>query len=206
MLELKSATRDYSIHVPTNVKEITPEILKGLTKGLIISPYYCVIALAFEAKLSTIAVKLDKNSNATVSVVPIIAYISDEDAKSSGFSIGDKIIIDRSALERGSHLPIATAIASANVFDYVTSDPILRDNLIRGGNGTISSILQVDTPVSKKEKDAVMQSKSPVIYTLNFKIVGLSDIKTAIPMENKVVDPFKTPVKEVSEGALKLSK
>lgn len=191
MLELKSGSKNYGINLPTDLKEITPEILTEITNGIKIPKYHAIVALCFQVKLSDVAINVSGNKETTVSVIPMLAKISDEDATLINTTIGDKIVVDRSSLERGTHINIAIMAASNNVKHFIREDETLRNNLLKGGNGTIESLEVFDINQNKKRKDDIVLSKSPQVYILEFKIIPVNDIKASIPVDSITTDPFK---------------
>lgn len=191
MLELKSASKNYSINLPTDLKEITPEILDTVTKDIELPPYYCIIALCFQVKLMNVAININGSKEQQVSVIPMLAKISEEDSKKVNAKVGYKVIMDRSSLERGSHLRISTMVGSDNVKNFIREDETLRQRLVKGGDGSEPKDLAKIVTLSKKDVNKSVESMSPQVYILEFKVVPVNDITATVPVDHRVVDPFK---------------
>ena len=100
MIKVESKFKDFGIQIPTDISEITSEALDAVLTNVVIAKHYCVVALCQNESLFGVI----NNKVVTVEVMPIIAKISKEDAQLIGMNQMDKIIIDRSTLERGYHL------------------------------------------------------------------------------------------------------
>ena len=182
MITIKSAKKDYGIKFPTSVSEITPDVLKTITKGVKLPKHYCIIALAFETKLFDFCAAVNGNKNTNVAVTPILAKISDEDSNDVNAIVGDRIIMERSCLERGVHINLKTSISSTAARNYFNSDPdMAKAILTKNTDGII-----IDHNLNK----SLQSSNSPKIIVLEFKICPVNDIDAAIPATIKYNDPF----------------
>lgn len=182
MLEIKSKAKSYGINFPTSVEEITPEVLENITKGVKLPKYYCIVALCFKTKLFEFVTAIDSKRETNVSVVPILAKISEEDAKDINTAVGDKLIIDRSSLERGSHLNLPVMIGSNNASKYIKSD----NDLVRTISSGNFNKPKIDLNINK----SLIPANSPTIVVLEFKIVPINTINASVPVDHKVEDPF----------------
>lgn len=192
MLELKSETQNYGINLPTSLNEITPEILGTLTEGVKLPDYYCIVALCFEVKLMDIAINVNSNKEQTVNVIPMLAKIHNDKLDHPKYlEVGHKVIIERSSLERGTHLHLATMINSNNVKSYIKNNETLRQRLIKGGDGSAVESNIVNIMDSKKDVIKKINDKSPKVYILEFKIIPINDIHATVAVDHIVIDPFK---------------
>lgn len=171
MLEIQSKSKKFSVKFPTDLNELTKESFETITSGVKLPKYHCVVAMCFKTKVFDFVVAMNNNKNSSVSVVPILAKISEADEKEINASVGDKIIINRSALEMGTHLNLPTMITSNNAKRYFSSDP----DLVKG--------------VVTKNKQLSAET-NPEIIVLEFKIVPVSAINASIDGSIKVEDPF----------------
>lgn len=192
MLELKSETQNYGINLPTSLNEITPEILGTLTEGVKLPDYYCIVALCFEVKLMDIAINVNSNKEQTVNVIPLLAKIHTDKDHPKYLEVGHKVIIERSSLERGTHLHLASMINSNNVKNYIKNNETLRQRLIKGGDGSVVESNIVSITDSKKDVVKKINDKSPKVYILEFKIIPVNDIHATIAVDHAIIDPFKT--------------
>lgn len=182
MITIKSAKKNYGINFPTSVSEITPDVLKAITLDVKLPKHYCIIALAFETKVFDFCAAINSNKNTNVAVTPILAKISDEDSKDVNALVGDRVIMERSCLERGVHLNLKTSISSTAARKYFNSDPDLaKAILMKNTEGII-----IDHTINK----SLQSTNSPKIIVLEFKICPVNDIAAAIPDTNNPYDPF----------------
>lgn len=167
MITLKAANAKYGIKVPTDTKEITGEVLSQLLSNVTLPKYYCVIALRYKASLFDLAFLRKNNSqkNTVVSVVPLMGKFNKDDIN---FIVnpGDRIIIDGSDIERGSHIGVNTVVTLNNITNYILDDEELRKQCL-------------------SKADKIMQD---TIYCLEFKIVPINSIHGRI--FGDIIDPF----------------
>lgn len=183
MITIKSNKKSYGINFPTSLNELTPEVLEVITDGVKLPKHYCIVALAFKTKVFDFCTMINSNRQATIGVTPILAKIAKEDSESVNAVSGDKIIIDRSSLERGVQIKLPIMISSDNARNYFNSDP----NLIKAIMTKDGKVVE-DSGINKK----LLSSNSPDIIILEFKIVPVNDISAAMAVDYDVVDPFKT--------------
>ena len=172
MIKVESKIADYAINVPTKREEITPEALGTLLKDVKLAKYYCIVAMIYEDTLFGVMNRKED----VVTVIPILAKISDEDASSTGGRVGAQLIIDRTSLERGNHLHIKNNIISpVHLSKYILADKGLVMSI---GNGTFG-------------QNQGHTLRTP-IYMVEFKIIPVNDIK-AMFSNNEVNEdnPFK---------------
>lgn len=170
MITIKSDKLSYGINFPTSLNELNSEILNNISEDIKLPKHYCIIALAFKTKIFDFVASLSAKQRTSIGVTPILCKISDEDSKEINANVGDKIIMDRSSLERGSHLNINISINSNNARAYFEKDKDLVKSIIN------SSTTDID----------VTQN----IIILEFKICPVNDINAAIPIDYNNIDPF----------------
>ena len=183
MLVIKSKKLNYGINFPTDLNEITPEVLTSLTENIKLPKHYCIVALCCNTKLFEFVASMRNGKDSNVAVVPLLAKISDADSKEMNVSVGDKIIIDRSSLERGVHVSVPTLINTQNAYNYLDKDP----NLSKAIMTRDSSTALVDPNINK----SLAAGNSPRVYIINFKIVPVNSIFGSLAIDSKVTDPFK---------------
>lgn len=182
MLKIKSEKMSYGINFPSSVNEITVDMLNVITEKVKLPKYYCVVALCFKTKVFDFCTMISSNNvNKDISVIPILAKISDEDSESIKAKVGDKIIIDRSSLERSSRINIPVSISSDNVKNYFNSDRDLSRAIVTKDECAIA-----DNNINKQ----LIKSNSPDIIIMEFKVVAINDIVASTPMDNRIQDPF----------------
>lgn len=179
MITIKNKFKEYGIKIPTDIKEITPAILNEITKEVKLPKHYCVVALCFKTKISDFVIQMKKQS-ADVAVVPIMAKISDEDSKEINSNVGDKIIIDRTCLERGHHINLKTVISSTLIKNYLAESDI-QTALISG---------KTNDKLDEYSLNWIKHNPRQDIIILEFKICPIVDVVASIPMEYETNDPF----------------
>lgn len=173
MIQIKSEKKSYGINFPTSIDELTPEVLTSITEQVKLPKHYCIIALCFKTRLFDFVVAMNSKKEHSISVVPILAKISEEDAAETNASISNKVIVSRSSLEMGTHISLPVIISTDNTRNYLASDESLTKSIITRSN-----------PIFKD------MTKSDNIIVLEFKIIPVSDIKATVPCEANGIDPF----------------
>ena len=137
MIKVESKFKDFGIQIPTDISEITSEALDAVLTNVVVAKHYCVVALCQNESLFGVI----NNKVSTVEVMPIIAKISKEDAELIGMNQMDKIIIDRSTLERGYHLYLKHNVLSPQfVNKFITNDTELTRSITVGTLDKIKDI------------------------------------------------------------------
>lgn len=174
MIKVESKVANYAINVPTKREELNVESLAALLTNVKVAKYHCVIAMIYADTLFGIV----NNKKEVVNVFPIIAKISDEDASSTGGQVGLQVVIDRTSLERGYHLYLPNNVLSpAHLSRYIDADKELRTNITMGNYG--------------KEQG---YKKGDKVYTVEFKVIPVNDIKAMIDNDVIVSNPFKVNI------------
>lgn len=174
MLKLESKNAKYVINVPTKESEITKEQLEKLVSNVKLPQYYCIVALRYRVSIFDLVVTAKSNTNKkrSVSVVPLLAKFNEGELRVDA-EIGQRVLIDASDIERGSHLNVSTCITPDHITAYVDTDEELRKK-------AISRQLEGEN--------------SSNIFCLEFKIVPASAIKGVIVGKN--IDPYFEKVEE----------
>lgn len=170
MIKVESKFKDFGIQIPTDISEITSEALDAILNNVVIAKYYCIVALCQNESLFGVI----NNKVSTVEVMPIIAKISKTDAELIGMNQMDKIIIDRSTLERGYHLYLKHNVLSPQfVNKYITNDIELTRSITVGTFGQNQGY-----------------TKGQKVWFVEFKVIAVNDLRAAITDKHKVINPF----------------
>lgn len=170
MIKVESKFKDFGINIPTALSEITSEALEAVLSNVVVAKHYCIVALCQNESLFGVI----NNKVSTVEVIPIIAKISDEDSKLIGMNKMDKIIIDRSTLERGYHLYLKHNVLSPQFINkFITNDTELTRSITVGTFG---------------QKQGY--NKGQKVWFLEFKVIAINDLKAAINSESGNSNPF----------------
>lgn len=174
MLKLESSNAKYAINVPTKENEITKEQLEKLVSNVKLPQYYCIIALRYRVSIFDLVVTAKSNTNKrkSVSVVPLLAKYNEGELKVDA-EIGQRVLIDASDIERGSHLNVSTCVTPDHIASYVDTDEELRKKVI------------------SRQLEGENNSN---IFCLEFKIVPVSSIKGVVIGKN--IDPYFEKIKE----------
>lgn len=190
MLEIKSDLKDYSINFPTSLLELTPEVLASVVAGIKVPQYHAIIALAYSMPLFQIAIDIRNKKEGAASVIPIMASGDINDLTKVNCQVGDRIVTDRSSLERGTHINVPIMIGSKNASNYISGDNKLISALINGDETKD----YLDKPVWNE----MIKRKKESIIMLDFKIIPLVDIKASMAINHRVIDPFRIMSKELA--------
>lgn len=171
MIRVESKVANYAINVPTKREDITPESLGKLLENVSVARYHCVIAMIYADTLFGVI----NNKKEVVNVIPIIAKIGDEDSSSTGGLVGQQVVIDRTSLERGYHLYLPNNVISpAHLAKYIEQDKDLRHKVTMGNYGAEQG-----------------HNRGDKIYTVEFKVIPVNDLKAMINNSADVDNPFK---------------
>lgn len=187
MIRIKSKTSLDGILFPTSLNEITPEVLDIISKDVHLPKYYCIVALAFETKLFDFATTIKNPKNTTVGVTPILCKLSEELAEEYAtkenqiYKVGNKVIIDRSSLERGVHLNLKTIISSTAAHRFFEKDSNLVKDIL-ANKETIAVDCRTGKELTTKDVNNIV--------ILEFKVVPINDIVATIPISCQHIDPF----------------
>lgn len=187
MINLQSAKTGKHISLITDIKEVTPAVLKELTKNFKLPPGRCIVALCQKVKIFDIAASITNKKEQIVSVYPLIANGNSDDLKRANTAIGDIITVNRTAIELGSHLIINTMASVKNTTGFFHADKELCAKIVKG-----------DVPQLKKKGTAGttgdIQDRIQDIYLLEFKVINVVDIVASMPVGAKHEDPFAPKV------------
>lgn len=169
MYLIKSELYDYGIQLPVELSEITGEMLADMVKDVNVSKYYSIVAVCLKVKLfdlvSTINSPSDYKKDATIRTTCLMAKTNPGDSGSLECSTGDRVIVDRSSLERASHLYLSYNCGYEKVCKYIGADKDLLKKL--------------------------MWSVKQNVVLIEFKIVPNADIRASLPKGmNADKDPF----------------
>lgn len=165
------------IRFPQNVDEISVVNLQKITSNISLAKHYAVVIIAAKTNLFNLCATIGpKNSkDAVLNAVPILAKINED--YDVPFEIGEKILIDRTSLERGQHVTIKSMITSNVSRTFISNNSVIYKNALAHN---------YDKFVEDYDKDKT----STDIIIIEAKIVPVSDIKGSVKNE-KVVDPFE---------------
>lgn len=184
MITITSKKKNYAIKFPTDVSEVTAESLNEILKPINLPKYHCVVAMCSAIKLFDVVAAISgTNKNQQTTVVPLLAKINETDNEGLNAKVGERVIIDRSSLERGVHLSTPFSISSNKAMSYINSDEELKRDILAGRFNTNSS------STSNKQ---IAISTSPIIVLVEFKIVPVSSISATIRNGVDVNDPYVT--------------
>lgn len=184
MITIKSKNKNYGINFPTSVEEITPIALQSVLTNVNLPKYHCVVAMCSSVKLFDLVTAISgANKDTITKIIPLLGKINESDNENLNANVGERVIIDRSSLERGVHLTTPFSISSSNAMNYINSDADLKKDILSGkfnsnGNGQLNKSLTL--------------SASPQIVLVEFKIVPVSSISATIKNDTNYIDPYKT--------------
>lgn len=173
MINLTSKITGKAICLPERIDEIKPEYFDALLANVHLPKFYSIVGICYNTKLYDFAITVNNNKTNDVSVTPVIAKINEDDAKAFNAKVMDRIVIDRSALERGHHININSVITANNFGIFLINN----ENLLK-------AIIRKDENVLNKE---ILNSS---IILVEFKIIPVNDINGVIDKTISIIDPF----------------
>lgn len=190
MIKIQPKDSSIGILFPTSIKEITPEVLETISSEVKLPKYYCLLALAFETKLFDFVTTIKNPKNTTVGVTPILCKLSEgfkgelkqkEIEEQEVYTIGNKVIVDRSTLERGTHVNIKTMINSSAAHRFFQQRPELVKDILTNKDKEVAIDCETKEHLTTKDINNIV--------ILEFKIIPVNDIVATVPHTNNV-DPF----------------
>lgn len=172
MITLKNEKVKKVINVPTTVNEITPDVLDKLTKNVVISKYHALVALCWKVGFGDIFFN-SKNKDKGAQVIPLLAKANipeNEIEEYKWLSIGQKLILTRSAIEMGVHVHIPNAASVNSISDWA------------------ESVEKAEHPDAKGISINTLPKGQFIL--VEFKVVNVSDISGAITSDTLEEDPF----------------
>lgn len=186
MLKIESDAMDYALLVPTDMSEITQEDIDTLLAGVNVPQYYCVVALLYKARPYAVVSEVAAKKAADIQVIPVLAKTADGVESVANCKIGDKLIVDRSSLERSHLITIPeNTITPTYVGTYCNSDKELAKAIVLGSyfnDGTVS--------------DFVAKEKAPDFWFLDFRMLPMNDVVGGFAKGVMRGAPFKEPKSE----------
>lgn len=169
--------KGFGIRFPQTVDEISVVNLQKITSNISLAKHYAIVIIAAKTNIFNLCTTIGTKNNkeAVLSAVPILAKINED--YDVPFEIGEKILIDRTSLERGQHVVVKSMINSNAARTFISNNPFIYKNALAHN---------YDKFIEDYDKDKT----STDIVIIEAKIIPVSDIKGSIKNE-KVVDPFE---------------
>lgn len=172
MIELSNDKIKLGIKLPTDVDEITAEMLEQLTAQVKLPKNYVAIALCYEVSFADLIFSGKKQKPTKV-----FTKVAKANTGASDFldiKVGDIIAISQSAIEMGQHLYISSVASEKCVMAYLLDKAKLT-------RPSATTVLPSDIEDIDNKRFLLME----------FKIVPIGDIKAAFDYSVKKVDPFE---------------
>lgn len=176
MITIKSKNSSFGVNFPTDVSEINARILEEITHQVKLPKYHCIVAMCYKTKIFDFVASLNKNTGPTIQMTPLLAKINKEDVEENfpQIEVGDRIVVERASIERGTHLHLPTMISIANAGKYFAKDRELSSAIVKGEYNYGADVI-----------------RKPEIVIVEFKILPVGDIHGAISPAMTNYDPFK---------------
>ena len=166
-------SEEFTMTLPTSLKEITSDYLLNITDNVVVSPYHALIAVVYRTKLMEIVNSAKKSRAMATAIVPLFvkANLGDNIEKSSAdvfsqMNPSDKIVIAGSDIERGYQI-----MCPAN---DITFERLV---LVYNNDADFAKAIITD---------------QTYYYFVDFKLVPINDIKGFYKNDVKTFDnPFK---------------
>lgn len=171
MIELSNDKIKLGIKLPTDVDEITAEMLEQLTAQVKLGKGYAIIALCYEVNFMNL-IFTKKQQKATRVYTKVAKLNGDSDF--IDVKVGDVIAISQSSIEMGQHIHINSVASEKCILAYLLDKARL----------TKPSATAV-TPADLEDID------SRNFLLMEFKVIPIRDIRAAFDYSVKLVDPFE---------------
>ena len=171
MIELSNDKIKLGIKLPTNVDEITAEMLEQLTAQVKLGKGYAIIALCYEVNFMSL-VFTNKQQKATKVYTKVAKLNGDSDF--IDVKVGDVIAIGKSSIEMGQHIHINSVASEKCILAYLLDKARLT-------RPSATSIVPADLEGIDGRNFLLME----------FKVIPIRDIRAAFDYSVKLVDPFE---------------
>lgn len=140
MFIITSPDSNLKVAIPTGIHELTSDKLAELTKHIELAEHYCVVALVSTIKPTVLCMNLDTKNPPSINLIPLLAKVADNETSYLKDNVGNRLIVDRSSIERGIHCKNNTLAGFSNLSEFLRRDDSLYRSIINGGlvddNGT----------------------------------------------------------------------
>lgn len=103
--EVKTEGGNYTVNIPTSIKEITPEYLETCTENIQLAPEYSLVAVVYRESLAVLINTYKKKQNPNISIIPVFVKRGETDSTFiSSLVTGNKLIVAGSDLSMGYHI------------------------------------------------------------------------------------------------------
>lgn len=181
MIIIENEKMSYDIKLPTDLSELTKEYFDEMLKSINVADNYSVVALCYKAKLFEI-INVSKKE-ITIQALSLLVKIGGNIDNVAYCKPMDKVIINRSSLERSQHLYIPhNTLEPGKVSDYICSNKDLVKDITTGKYF-----------IDEGESLAAASHKAPYCYFVEYKIVPNNVIIAGISQSFKkeqVINPF----------------
>lgn len=171
MIELSNDKIKLGIKLPTNVDEITAEMLEQLTAQVKLGKGYAIIALCYEVNFMSL-VFTNKQQKATKVYTKVAKLNGDSDF--IDVKVGDVIAISKSSIEMGQHIHINSVASEKCILAYLLDKAKLT-------RPSATSIVPADLEGIDGRNFLLME----------FKVIPIRDIRAAFDYSVKLIDPFE---------------
>lgn len=181
MIVIENEKKSYDIKLPTDLSELTKEYFDEMLKGVNIADNYSVIALCYKAKLFEIINTAKKE--VVIQATSILVKIGGNIESVAYCKPMDKVIVNRSSLERSQHLSLPNnTLEPGKVSDYICSN-----------NELVKAITTGKYFAADGETPMLGGSNAPYCYFVEYKIIPNNVIIAGVSKESekeKVINPF----------------
>lgn len=171
MIELSNDKIKLGIKLPTDVDEITAEMLEQLTAQVKLGKGYAIVALCYEVNFMSL-VFTNKQQKATKVYTKVAKLNGDSDF--IDVKVGDVIAIGQSSIEMGQHIHINSVASEKCILAYLLDKAKLT-------RPSATSIIPADLEGIDGRNFLLME----------FKVIPIRDIRAAFDYSVKLIDPFE---------------
>ena len=171
MITLSNDKIKGGIKLPTNVDEITGEMLSQLSNQVEIGKHYVLIALCYQVTFTDL-ILVNKKQKPTKVFVKVAKV--NHDGSYLNLNVGDIVAISQSSIEMGQHVYLGTAASESSVRAFLLDKARLT-------RPSATNVLPSDLDDIDDKPFLLME----------FKVVPVGDIKARLDYSIEKVDPFE---------------
>lgn len=195
MIQLKSRVEGYKLSLPQSPREIPASYYAGVVESINLPKHYAVIAIVRQVRMYDFIFALS-NSKAKLKAndIAILAKVNEPDLPET-FAVGQQVIIDESAVSRGTQIAAPCALSADNVASYFA----IEEKAVSEKEGRTGKCLTRDIMGGEAKDSEGCPVKDYPICIMSFKIVPIVDIKGTVDGQSSFQDPFATAVEAKQE-------
>lgn len=191
MIQLHSRVERYAISIPQQPSDIPAQYFAGVTEGINLPEHYAIIAVVRQTRFYDFMLTLtNPKAKVRATDIAVLAKIN-SDKVPQEWAVGQQVIIDESAIARGTQIVLPCALAYENLVSYfLREEQAIASSKDQDVRKLVPMSKAISTGEAKDDK-GVPVKEYPMCF-LSFKIVPVTDIHGTADGQTQFQDPFVT--------------